>query len=431
MDDTEHHPQHMNRLEGSPAQELPMRDMDVMHPAMTGPPFGFNVQNNQHVFDRNIINAYKQNMGAPLGFNPIPNQYHMDMMNRQKHDGYGSEDDEFGQGLGKRKLDDAMQRQQHSNREKKRRNEMNEAIESLKLLLPQSDKNRFRVTKVSVLNEAIEYVQRIKELCMILAKDKRELHDDNTRLYQQLAALGKDVGEPRRYDDRNLMETLQSAITLPNRDPSFSPNGRLDFQNEFPGMRFDGQQGFPFGHPGMLPVPFGHPGMPMMGPQMRLPNGRPAPPGMPIEFNPMNFPFPFPPGGKFEGGIPDFRQFPGGEFDPQFFQGMQNPNFPDGQPEHLQEHQLQEHQLQEHHQHEHLQEHHHEHLQDHHQQHQQDPNLVHESQHLNHHQHIDHHQQHPENQQHEPSHLDTLSNHGSDGLPSIPEPSLHNQEEIS
>lgn len=39
---------------------------------------------------------------------------------------------------------------------------MNEAIEALKVLLPQSDKNRFRVTKVSVLNEAIEYIQRIK-----------------------------------------------------------------------------------------------------------------------------------------------------------------------------------------------------------------------------------------------------------------------------
>lgn len=108
---------------------------------------------------------------------------------------------------------------------------MNEAIEALKVLLPQSDKNRFRVTKVSVLNEAIEYIQRIKgmflliyllsvflrlELCMILAKDKRELHDDNTRLHQQLSSLGKDVGEPRRWDDRNLMETLQSSVNLPN-----------------------------------------------------------------------------------------------------------------------------------------------------------------------------------------------------------------------
>jgi hypothetical protein len=55
------------------------------------------------------------------------------------------------------------------------------------------------VTKVSTLNEAIEYIQRVKDLCLILAKDKRELHEDNARLYQQLASMGKDVGEPRRY----------------------------------------------------------------------------------------------------------------------------------------------------------------------------------------------------------------------------------------
>lgn len=38
---------------------------------------------------------------------------------------------------------------------------------------------------------------------MVLAKDKRELHDDNARLHQQLASLGKDVGEPRRYAARD------------------------------------------------------------------------------------------------------------------------------------------------------------------------------------------------------------------------------------
>jgi hypothetical protein len=353
----------MHRLgEGSPTQEhVPhmQREMDVaMHPpmpGMPGQPFPFSVPPSHvppspHVFDRNgAAQMYKQvtNIGGLGGFNGGNFHHDMSMHQRPKDGGYGSEDDEYGQSPGKRKLDDVMQRQQHSNREKKRRNEMNEAIEALKVLLPQSDKNRFRVTKVSVLNEAIEYIQRIKELCMILAKDKRELHDDNTRLHQQLSSLGKDVGEPRRWDDRNLMETLQSSVQLPSpqnslRDPPFSPNGRIDYQNEFHGFP-------PFGmgppHPGLPPhpgMPFPH--MPLMGhPQMRMPAGGPGmPPHMGgLEFNPMAYPF-FPsgpggPGGRLDHNpnFQDFRTFPQGlrdgqgDMDPQF----QNQNF---NPEHQQ-----------------------------------------------------------------------------------------------
>jgi hypothetical protein len=314
--------------------------MDVaMHPPIGGmpnQPFGFSVppQGSPHVFDRNgAMNAYKsqvQGIGAPLGFGNGPNvNFHHEMSAmHQRGGGFGSDDDDYGQSPGKRKLDDVMQRQQHSNREKKRRNEMNEAIEALKLLLPQSDKNRFRVTKVSVLNEAIEYIQRIKELCMILAKDKRELHDDNSRLHQQLASLGKDVGEPRRWDDRNLMETLQTS----KRDGPFSPNGRMDYQGDFPPHQPAGP-GFPFGvpgpmgHPGMPPhmgVPFGHPGMPpMMGHPgaMRMPGrGGPMPPhmGPGMEFNPMAYPF-------FPGNRPPEGPNPGAQLDPNHFA---NPNFP-------------------------------------------------------------------------------------------------------
>lgn len=287
-------------------------DVGMGHPPMPGS-FPFPQQTNSP-FDRNgAISAYKQvqNLNQLNGFNA--GNFHHDMMQRKSHEGY-SEDDEYGQaGSGKRKLDDAMQRQQHSNREKKRRNEMNEAIESLKLLLPQSDKNRFRVTKVSVLNESIEYIQRIKELCMVLAKDKRELHDDNARLHQQLASLGKDVGEPRRWDDRNLMETLQSSSNIQPPQPI----------GEFP-------HGFPFGMGGPMPphmaVPF-HPGM-MGHPQMRLPGamppgaarGGPIPPHM--EFNPM-YPFPFPPNGA------DFRgQFPQRDGQGELVEGFPGPGFP-------------------------------------------------------------------------------------------------------
>jgi len=342
--------QPMHRIgEANPAQEhIPqhMREMEVgMHPQMPPmpgqfPPFnvpqGHLQPPSPHVsFDRNqAALAYKQvqNIG-PMGFNGAPSFHHeMVQGHPGRKDGYGSEDDDFGQSPGKRKLDDVMQRQQHSNREKKRRNEMNEAIEALKVLLPQSDKNRFRVTKVSVLNEAIEYIQRIKELCMILAKDKRELHDDNVRLHQQLSSLGKDVGEPRRWDERNVMETLQSSVSLPQnpmRDSAFSPNGRMDYQNEF--------HGFPFGmgppHPGMPPhgLPFPHPGMPMMGhPQMRLPAGGPMPPhlGAPLDFNPMAYPFFQGPGGPGRvDHMQDFRQFPPREGQELGEGQFQHPNF--------------------------------------------------------------------------------------------------------
>jgi hypothetical protein len=339
--DTDHSNQQvLNRLvEDSPTQEhVPhMRDMDVaLHTPISGlpnQPFGFNVpQGSPHVFDRNgALGAYKTQVQgiAPLGFNAPNVNFHEMTMHQRGGKGGFSDDDEYGQSPGKRKLDDVMQRQQHSNREKKRRNEMNEAIEALKLLLPQSDKNRFRVTKVSVLNEAIEYIQRIKELCMILAKDKRELHDDNQRLHQQLASLGKDVGEPRRWDDRNLMETLQTS----KRDGPFAPNGRMDYQGEFPPHQ-PGGPGFPFGvpgplgHPGMPPhlgVPFGHPGMPpMMGHPgaMRMPGrGGPMPPhlGPGMEFNPLGYPF-FPPGNR-----PPDGPNPGAQMDPNQFA---NPNFP-------------------------------------------------------------------------------------------------------
>jgi hypothetical protein len=334
-------------------QQHLQQQMEVpMHPPMGGmpqQPFPFNVPQGHlppspHVsFDRNqAALAYKQvqNIG-PMGFNGAPNFHPHEMVQgHPRKDGYGSEDDDFGQSPGKRKLDDVMQRQQHSNREKKRRNEMNEAIEALKVLLPQSDKNRFRVTKVSVLNEAIEYIQRIKELCMILAKDKRELHDDNVRLHQQLSSLGKDVGEPRRWDERNVMETLQSSVTLPQnplkRDSAFSPNGRMDYQNDF--------HGFPFGmgpHPGMPPhpgLPFPHPGMPLMGhPQMRMPTGGPMPPhlgGAPIDFNPMAYPFFQGPGGPGRiDHMPDFRQFPPREGQGEMGEGQfQNPNFQQEHP---------------------------------------------------------------------------------------------------
>jgi len=169
----------------------------------------------------------------------------------------------------------------------------------------------------------IEYIQRIKELCMVLAKDKRELHDDNVRLHQQLSSLGKDVGEPRRWDDRNLMETLQSSVSLPTqnpmkRDPPFSPNGRLDYQNDFHGFP---PFGMPAPHPGMGPhpgMPFPpHPGMgPLMGHQMRMPGGGPMPHlgGLP-EFNPMAYPF--------------FPQGPGAPTGPGGRPGEHNPNFPD------------------------------------------------------------------------------------------------------
>jgi len=339
----------MNHLgvEGSNLQD--QHNMDQENHSIANPPFpDFNnphvlqphVQNPQHVFDRNgAINAYNKGvLGFPGKF-PNVNFHEMSMQQAKPHggaDGFSDEEDDYGHSPQRRKLDDVVQRQKHSNREKKRRNEMNDSIEALKLLLPQSDKSRFRVTKVSILNEAIEYIQRIKELCLVLAKDKREIHEDNCRLHQQLISLGKDVGELRRWDDRNLMETLQSSVSL-NPNP-LRDAGQMDFQNDFghPGKRFDGP---PFPFPPHLGPPFGHPGMPMMHPGMRM--GRPPMMGGPMDFNnPMGFPMFHPgrvgPNGQVEhpAGFPmGFPQQgePGQEMNEAQFQQFQQQQFQQGE----------------------------------------------------------------------------------------------------
>jgi hypothetical protein len=331
-------------VEGSNMQEH--NNMDQENHSMANPPFGFDnphvlqshVQNPQHVFDRNgAINAYNKGLVFPGGKFPNVNFHDMSMQQPKPHgDGFSDEEDDYGHSPQRRKLDDVVQRQKHSNREKKRRNEMNDSIEALKLLLPQSDKSRFRVTKVSILNEAIEYIQRIKELCLVLAKDKREIHEDNCRLHQQLISLGKDVGELRRWDDRNLMETLQSSVSL-NPNP-LRDAGQMDFQNDFghPGKRFDGP---PFPFPAHLGPPFGHPGMPMMHPGMRM--GRPPMMGGPMDFNnPMGFPMFHPgrvgPNGQVEhpAGFPmGFPQQgePGQDLNEAQFQQFQQQQFQQGE----------------------------------------------------------------------------------------------------
>lgn len=300
------------------------------------------VANSPHVFDPR--GQFSKNvMGYPSPKFPGVNFHDMSMQQPKPHgEGFSEEEEDYGQSPQRRKLDDVVQRQKHSNREKKRRNEMNESIEALKLLLPQSDKSRFRVTKVSILNEGIEYIQRIKELCLVLAKDKREIYEENCRLHQQLIALGKDVGELRRWDDRNLLETLQSSITL-SPNPLKRDAGQMEFGNEF-GKRFDGPPGFPF-VPAHLAPPFGHPGMMQMHPGMRIPPGRPMM-GGPMDFNsPMGFPmFPHPPGrigpnGQIEHpgfpiGFPGQPGEPGQEamaeaFNQQHFQ-QQFPQQPEG-----------------------------------------------------------------------------------------------------
>jgi len=265
--------------------------------------------NSPHVFDARNQFSPKGVMGYPPPKFPGVNFHEMSMQQPKPHDGFSEDEEDYGQSPQRRKLDDVVQRQKHSNREKKRRNEMNESIEALKLLLPQSDKSRFRVTKVSILNEGIEYIQRIKELCLVLAKDKREIYEENCRLHQQLIALGKDVGELRRWDDRNLLETLQSSITL-SPNPLKRDAGQMDFGNEF-GKRFDGPP-FPFVPPHLAP-PFGHPGMMPMHPGMRIPPGRPMM-GGPMDFNnPMGFPmFPHPPGRIGPNGQIEHPGFPMG-----------------------------------------------------------------------------------------------------------------------
>jgi hypothetical protein len=91
----------------------------------------------------------------------------------------------------KRKRDDKVQKQKHSNREKKRRMEMNEAIDRLKGSVPKSDKSNSskpdRVgTKVNILNDAADYIEKLENILKNLEKEKQQLMEENHQMVMQM-----------------------------------------------------------------------------------------------------------------------------------------------------------------------------------------------------------------------------------------------------
>lgn len=91
-----------------------------------------------------------------------------------------------------------VQKAKHNVAEKRRRSEMNEAIDRIKVLLPTKEDagtpllpntSAQKPTKVSVLMDAAEYIESVQALCCQLAEENQALQEDNGRLKSELAAL--------------------------------------------------------------------------------------------------------------------------------------------------------------------------------------------------------------------------------------------------
>eukprot|EP01122_Echinamoeba_exundans_P014433 TRINITY_DN6531_c0_g1_i1.p1 TRINITY_DN6531_c0_g1~~TRINITY_DN6531_c0_g1_i1.p1 ORF type:complete len:834 (-),score=246.07 TRINITY_DN6531_c0_g1_i1:3415-5916(-) len=92
-----------------------------------------------------------------------------------------------------------VQKAKHNVAEKRRRSEMNEAIDRIKVLLPTKEDAGItpvlpnapqqKPTKVSVLMDAAEYIESVQALCCQLAEENQSLQEDNSRLKSELAAL--------------------------------------------------------------------------------------------------------------------------------------------------------------------------------------------------------------------------------------------------
>jgi hypothetical protein len=82
-----------------------------------------------------------------------------------------------------------LQKAKHNVAEKKRRSEMNDAIDRIKVLLPQREETGVKATKVSVLLETADYIEKVQELCCRLAEENQTLSDENAHIKAQLSAL--------------------------------------------------------------------------------------------------------------------------------------------------------------------------------------------------------------------------------------------------
>jgi hypothetical protein len=141
-------------------------------------------------FDRHtVINTYKKLHTGNETLFEVPQL--MEPVVNQKQMGNDEEgvDDKTGP---KRKRDDKVQKQKHSNREKKRRMEMNEAIDRLKGSVPKSDKSNSskpdRVgTKVNILNDAADYIEKLENILKTLEKEKQQLMEENHQMAMQMS----------------------------------------------------------------------------------------------------------------------------------------------------------------------------------------------------------------------------------------------------
>jgi uncharacterized protein with von Willebrand factor type A (vWA) domain len=92
------------------------------------------------------------------------------------------------------------QQEKHKSAEKKRRSDMNDLIERLKSLLPPRlpsschvDKDKDKATKITILQEVVEYFSRIQTLALQLLKENSSLHSELTACKKQIELLQQQI----------------------------------------------------------------------------------------------------------------------------------------------------------------------------------------------------------------------------------------------
>lgn len=145
-----------------------------------------------------------------------------------------------------------VQKAKHNVAEKRRRSEMNDAIDRIKVLLPTKEDEEIaagvgaaptasaqKPTKVSVLMDAADYIESVQALCCQLAEENQALHEESHRMKSELAALrvseswssaGNSPRERASASDGTASSTLEPQSLTTDDDsidsyPSLSPPG--------------------------------------------------------------------------------------------------------------------------------------------------------------------------------------------------------------
>eukprot|EP01125_Pyxidicula_operculata_P002628 TRINITY_DN1247_c0_g3_i3.p1 TRINITY_DN1247_c0_g3~~TRINITY_DN1247_c0_g3_i3.p1 ORF type:complete len:329 (+),score=47.73 TRINITY_DN1247_c0_g3_i3:19-1005(+) len=120
----------------------------------------------------------------------------------------------------KRKRDDQVSKQRHSTREKKRRMELNDAIERLQTLVPKMETRNglsAKATKVTILMDTADYISKLKESFAAVLQEKEKVEQENQQLLMQINQLTKSLTQyPGRVPDTfNNRQITEGDLSLP------------------------------------------------------------------------------------------------------------------------------------------------------------------------------------------------------------------------